>query len=225
MTTVRGTVSILRFLLPAAALALAVPAAAQPFDSDVTGPIITGSGVAGVGYHGAAFRDVENALFRHLNGRVVFRSAAIADAVTARAAEMERAACAGQLQAPPEWRGHITLPEDAQRVVCGLLARPGLDTPEAREALAALAGVDGVPGEDAVRLVAALAGLFRTETEFVDTRGRFPAGERWEQAFRAYEEFLDDAPASVLDPPPAILAVTGLVLRELVVAGVEASRR
>ena len=214
-------------ILPFAALALALaaPAAAQPFRSDVTGPVVTGSGVAGVGYHGAAFRDVQNALFRTRDGRVVFRTRAVADAVSSRAAVLLAEVCASRLEAPDAWNHRMVLPDTAQRIVCGLLRTPGLDSPEARATLAALAGPDGVAGEDAVRLVAALAGLFLTPAEAVDKDGRWIAGERWEQAFRAYEAFLDGAPDAVLDPPPAVLATVGAILADLVEAGARAGRR
>jgi hypothetical protein len=216
--------SLLAAALAAATLA-AADAGAQPFRSDDVGPIVTGSGVAGAGFPGAAFRDLEDALFRQVGGRTVFRSRAVADAVLARGAELGEAACRGALEPPRRWPPSIPLDTAAQRVVCGLLLRPG-DSPEARRVRAALGG--GLPGphvEAADRLTEALAGLLAAPREPADARERWIAAERWERAFAAYDAYLAAAPGALLDPPPAELAVAGLVLQRLVEAGLAASGR
>ena len=214
-------------ILPAALLAAAPLHAQETFRSDVTGPIVTGSGVAGMGYPVVPVRDIENALFRNVNGRSAFRTRAVADAVASQAAEAQRAACSGTLQRPASWRDSLALPVDAQRIVCGLLAKPGMDTDEARRVLAVLrGGLEGLPGGDAAdALVRALAGLTSEELRFVDERQRFVAGARWEEAFRAYDAYLEVVPAEALDPPPPVLVVIGALLEQVVEAGLAASER
>lgn len=213
-------------LLALAAAVLPAAAAAQPFRSDVTGIPPTGSGIAGMGYPVVPTRDLEGALFRNVNGRSAFRSRAIADAVLGEAAAAYSESCSGTLQRPRDWADSIALPVEAQRIVCGLLGRTGLDSEEARCVLNALrGGAPGTPGDPAEVLVRALAGLARAEPAFVDERQRFMAGGRWEEAFRAYERYLDAAPDAVLDPMPAQLVVIAAILDRLVDAGLTASER
>lgn len=210
----------------AAALLAAAPAAAQPFRSDVTGPHITGSGVAGVSFHGAAFRDIENALFRRAQGRVVFRSRGIAARMRAQADTGAAALRQGTIQPPRDWDGSVPLTPEAQAAVLSLLTNAGTDTPEARRVVAALrGGVPGEPGDEAEQLVAALAGLFLVPEEPVGRRGQYVAGERWAAAFQAYENFVQNAPDTSLDPLTPELGAIGAVVRDLVDAGLSAARR
>lgn len=213
-------------LLALAAAALPAALHAQPFRSDVTGPIPTGSGIAGMGYPVLPVRDIEGALFRQVNGRTAFRSRAIADAVLGEAAAAYQEACSGVLQRPRDWPDSLALPAEAQRVVCGVLARPGLDSDDARRVLAALrAGLPGQPGDAAETLVRALAGLAAVEPAFVDERQRFMAGGRWQEVFAAYDRYLDTAPDAALDPPSPELVVIGAILDRLVDAGLRAAER
>jgi hypothetical protein len=215
-----------RALLLAAALLAAAPLGAQPFDSDVTGALPTGSGIAGMGYPGVYFRDVEGALFRRVDGRSAFRTRAVADAVTGEGAAATQAACAGTLDAPREWGDSVRIAPAAQCALCTTLTRDGIDNEAARRLLHALrGGRPGTPGDAAEVLVAAIAGLARAETSFLDERQRHVAGGRWEQAFRAYEAYLDQAPAEVLDPPAPELLAIGAVLGRLVDAGLDARGR
>ena len=71
--------------------------------------------------------------------------------------------------------------------------------------------------------MAALAGLFGTTPDYLDGSQRWVGAERWAEAFRAYEAFLDTAPGAVLDPPPPELAVLGVVLQQVVEAGIAAT--
>lgn len=213
----------IRILLPALAAAAlaAAPAGAQPsFRSDVTGPIITGSGVAG--YPVLPVRDVEDALFRDVDGRTAFRNRAVADALLKAAADAQRAACSGTLQRPRSWPDTVQLDSSAQRIVCGLLAR-GLDRERVLHALRE--GQPGQPGDLAERLVDALAGLGAVEPEFLDERQRVVDGGRWEAAIRAYDEFIENAPDSLMDDPPGELVVIGAILGYAVDAGLRASER
>lgn len=213
-------------LLALAAAALPAALQGQPFRSDVTGPIPTGSGIAGMGYPVVPTRDVEGALFRQVNGRSAFRTRGIADAVLAEAAAAHQEACSGTLRHPRDWADSTVFTAEAQRIVCGLLSRPGLETDEARRLLQVLrACIPGPADDTAEALVRALAGLGAAEPAFVDPRQRFIVGERWEEAFRAYERFLDAVPDGMLDPPPAELVVIGAVLDRLVDAGLAASER
>jgi hypothetical protein len=207
-----------------AALVAAAPAAAQPFRSDDTGPIITGSGVAGGAFPGAAFRGLEDALFRRAAGGTAFRTRAIADAVLGAAAGQGRAACSGSLEPPRHWPRGVPLDTAAQRAVCGLLERP--DAPERAAILRALTGgLAGPHVERAEALVDALAGVLRRDFRYLDERQRWVDGAAWERAFRAYEAYLSAAPAALLDPPPAELVVVGTILQRVVDAGLDASRR
>lgn len=212
----------IRILLPAlaAAVLIAAPAHAQPFRSDVTGPIITGSGVAG--YPVVPVRDVEDALFRDVDGRTAFRNRAVAAALLDAAGAAQRAACAGTLQPPPEWRDSVQLDTAAQRVVCGLLAR-GLDRERVLHALRE--GHPGTPGDRAEVLVNALAGLGAVEPEFVDERQRFVDGARWQAAIHAYDDFIEHAPDSLMEDPPEELLVIGAILGHAVDAGLRADER
>ncbi|HLM68338.1 MAG TPA: hypothetical protein VK358_12455 [Longimicrobium sp.] len=216
---------IARIVLPAlAACALPLALSAQPFRSDVQGPITTGSGIAG--FPVVPTRDIGGALFRQVNDRTAFRTRAIADAVLAEAAAASGEACSGTLHRPDDWADSVLLPVAEQRYICGLLRRPGLDTEEARRLLAILrACIPGHPGDPAEALVAALAGLAAVEPAFLDQRQRFIAGGRWEVAFDAYEAFLDAVPDAALDPPPAELVLIAAVLDRLVDAGLRAADR
>jgi hypothetical protein len=212
----------IRIVLPAlAALALAAaPAGAQPFRSDVTGPIVTGSGIAG--YPVVPVRDVEDALFRDVDGRTAFRTRAVADALLNAAAEAQRAACSGTLQPPRDWPDTVRLEEPAQRIVCGLLAS-GLDRERVLSVLRE--GRPGQPGDAAERLVDALAGLGAVQMEFVDARQRYVAADRWQAAVRAYDAFIETAPDSLMDDPPAELVVIAVILNTAVDAGLAAEER
>ena len=213
-------------LAAAAALLAAAPAAAQPNRSDMTGPGFAGSGVAGVGYHGAAFRDIENALFRRADGRVVFRNRAIACRVVARAAMEAAELRDGGKRPPRSWENAAPFQPQAQADVATLLTEAGTSTASARRVLHALrGGMPGEPGDAPEQLVAALAGLFREGDGLVcPARERWVAGERWAAALQAYEFFVREAPDASLDPVSPELAVIGMVLRDLVDAGLAASR-
>ncbi len=218
-------IRIARILLPAfAACALPALLGAQPFRSDVTGPIPTGSGIAG--YPVIPTRDLEGSLFRRVGGRTAFRTRGIADAVLGEAAAAYGEACSGTLHRPRDWADSVVLPVAEQRALCGLLRHPGLDTDEARRILAVLrACIPGHPGDPAEALVAALAGLAREEPAFLDERQRFINGVRWQDAFRAYDAFLDAVPDAALDPPPAELVLIAAMLDRLVDAGLQAADR
>lgn len=204
---------------------LAVPAQAQPFRSDTRGPVVTGSGVAGMGYPVIPFRDLENALFREVNGRTAFRTRAIADAMLSGAAEAQRAACSGTLQPPRDWPDGVPLPLDAQRAVCGLLNNSA--NPAERERLLRLlaGGVDGPHVELARQLLALLPGMGSQEMTFVDERQRYVAAGNWKEAMRIYTDYLSAAPDPVMADPPAVLVVIGSILDAVVDAGLAASER
>lgn len=207
--------------LMAVAVLAAAPLRAQ---SDPTGPIVTGSGIAG--YPVIPVRDLEGALFRKVDGGTAFRTRPVADAVLNQAAEAQRAACAGTLQRPKGWPEGLPLDTVPQRVVCGLLAKRGMDTEEARLVLCALrGGQPGTEGDAAWLLVAALAGLTAERPGFVDQRQRYIDGARWEAALLAYQVYLATAPDAVMDPPSAEMVAIGVILDRVVDAGLAASGR
>jgi hypothetical protein len=197
----------------------------RPGRSDRSGVIVTGSGIAG--YPVIPVRDLEDALFRRMGaGRTAFRTAPVADAVLAEAAEAQREACAGTLQRPEAWPDGLPLDTVPQRVVCGLLAKSGMDTEEARLVLCALrGGQPGADGDAAWMLVAALAGLGGDRPAFVDQRQRYIDGARWENALRAYQLYLATAPDAVMDPPSAEMVSIAVILDRVVDAGLAASGR
>ncbi|HEV3050201.1 MAG TPA: hypothetical protein VGX50_07830, partial [Longimicrobium sp.] len=133
---------------------------------------------------------------------------------------------AGTLQPPKRWPDSLNVDPDAQRVVCGLLARPGMDRDEARRVLRALRdGGPGQPGDAAEVLVAALAGLSADQLGFVDARQRHVDGARWETAIRAYDVFLAGTPDSLMDSPPGELVAIAVLLDRVVDAGLLAAER
>ncbi|HEX2211011.1 MAG TPA: hypothetical protein VHG93_25230, partial [Longimicrobium sp.] len=155
-----------------------------------------------------------------------FRTRPVADGVLGAAAEAQRAACAGTLQPPEEWPDSLAMDAESQRIVCGLLAREGMDGPEARRVLNALRGcVPGTDGDAAYTLVAALAGLAADQPGYVDNRQRYRDGARWEAALRAYQAYLAAAPDALMDPPPAELLAIAAILDRAVDAGLRAAER
>lgn len=217
-----------RILLLSLLAAAALPAAlqAQPFRSDVPGIPPTGSGLAGAGYPVIPIRELEGALFRQVNGAVAFRSQAIATAVQAEGAAAYAQVCADSLHPPRDWADSIPLPVREQRLLCGLLTEPELDSEWAQRTLRVLrACVPGHPDDPAAALVAALAGLATADRRFVDDGQRFVAGARWQAAFLAYERFLDAAPDAALAPPPPELVVIAAFLDRMVDAGLAAAPR
>lgn len=208
-----------------AAVLAAAPLHAQPFNSDVTGPVVTGSGIAG--YPVVPTRDLEGALFRRTSdGRTAFRTGRVADGVLGAAADAQRAACSGTLQRPAEWPDSLAMDPESQRIVCGLLARRGMDGPEARRVLNALRGcVPGTDGDAAYVLVQALAGLAAENPGYLDERQRYRDGARWEAALRAYQAYLAAAPDALMDPPPAELLAIAAILDAAVDAGLRAAER
>jgi hypothetical protein len=211
--------------LAVALIACGAPAAAQPFRSDDAGPILTGSGVAGAGYPGAAFRDLRDALFRRVGARTAFRTVAVADAVLSAAAELGDAVCRGAAPPPREWPRPLDLDAPAQRRLCHVLGDP-LAAGDATALVEALTGGwSGAHGEAAGDLVESLAGLLGRERETLDERGRWVEAEAWERALTAYERYLSIAPAALLESPPHELVVLGSVLQRVVAAGLAASGR
>lgn len=211
-------------LLAAAALAATPVRAQEVFLSDPTGPRVTGSEIS---RPVIPIRDLEGALFRQVDGRTAFRTRSVSDAMLGEAAEAQRAACAGTLQPPPEWPDSLRrLDPAAQRAVCGLLARPGMDGDDARRILAALRGGQrGADGDAAYHLVAAMAGLGADRPGFVDARQRYIDGARWEAAILAYQTYLDTAPDALMDPPSAEMVAIAVILDRVVDAGLAASGR
>lgn len=211
----------------AAAVLTALPVEAQGRGrvprSDRTGGNL-GSGIAG--YPVIPVRDIENALFRQVSGRTAFRSRDVASALIGEAEQAHRAACSGTLQPRPHWPPGMAVEQAAQRVVCVLLARRGLQGEEAQRVLSVLReGRPGTPGDPAEQLVAALAGLSAEPPHYVDGRQRHVAGERWAAAVRAYEAFLTAAPDSLMAAPPPELLVISAVMDRAVDAGVAAADR
>ena len=210
--------------LLAAAVLLAAPLRAQPFRTDVTGPMVSGSGIAG--YPVIPIRDLEGALFRQVDGGTAFRTRGVADAMLGEAAQAQRAACSATLQKPPHWPDTLALDSAAQRAVCGVLAHQGMDGDDARRVLAALRGDQpGAHADAAYQLVAALAGLGVDVPGYLDARQRHTNGTRWQTAIQAYMAYLDTVPDALMDPPSGEMVAIAVILDRVVDAGLAASGR
>ncbi|HEV7589100.1 MAG TPA: hypothetical protein VGO40_13380 [Longimicrobium sp.] len=198
----RSTLAALAVLALAAA-----PAGAQTGNqSDITGPVITGSGPAGGSFLGAGLRS-ENELFGRAADAVVFRNARIGCAV--RGAEAAyRDSVAREPQTP------------AQRRVLDLLAvnadRPAADPVAAAVAAALAHGADpGSPlGMAARRLADALDGLMRDRGGCAQARQEYTEAPQWREAIDAFQHYVHDAPDSAFSPPaPELLAIHAALQR------------
>jgi hypothetical protein len=181
-----------------ASLALAAaPAAAQSGNvSDPSGHYSNGS---------FGMRSV-NELFSRRGNDVGFRSARIGCAV--RFAERAyRDSVARQPQTP------------AQRRVFDLLGiNPG--TPSADPVAAALAhGADPASplGVAARRLADALKGLMTDREGCPEDRDEFPEAAQWQEAIKAFQAYVRDAPDLAFSPPAPELVVIHAALQEVIV--------
>jgi hypothetical protein len=206
-TELRMTRATLSTLTALAVLALAAaPACAQTGNlSDVSGPVITGSGPAGGSFLGAGLRS-ENEMFGRAGDLVVFRNAGIGCAL--RGAEAAyRDSVAGQPQTA------------AQRRVLDLLA-VNAGTPSADAVAAALAhGADaGSPlGMAARRLADALNGLMRDQGGCSQSREDYTEAPQWQEAIEAFQHYIHDAPDAAFSPPaPELLAIHAALQRMVV---------
>lgn len=191
----RATLSTLAAL---AALALAAaPAAAQSgTGSNTTGPIITGSGPAGGSYQGAGLRS-ENELFGRARQATVFRNAALGCAARATARSFVDS-LAGRSE---------TLARARVRTLMGIYeGTPPLD--EVAAALAHGAAPSSPLGVASRRLAVAVDGLLRNRCGCPGSREEYPEAPQWQEALRAFNAYVHDAPAEALAPPaPELLAI------------------
>ena len=190
-----------RSILTAAALlaVAASPAAAQQVgNTDVSGPIITGSGPAGGSYLGAGLRS-ENELFGRLGDDVVFRNARIGCAVRV---------------AVNRWRDSVAnLPKTpAEQRVFALLVAPegsaGAEVAAVAAPLAHRADPTSTLGMMAQRLALSLAGLMRDRGGCPESRRDYPEAPQWQEAIAAFKLYVHDAPDSAFAPPaPELIAI------------------
>ena len=185
-------------LAAGAVLALAAaPLAAQTGNqSEVTGPIVTGSGPAGGSFLGAGLRS-ENEMFGRVGDQVVFRNARIGCAVRG-AANAWRDSVAVLPHTPAE-----------QRVFDLVTANEG--SPGADAVAAALArGSDGGSplGMAARRLADAMGGLLRNRGGCSQSRQDYSEAPQWQEAIEAFKAYVHDAPDSAFSPPaPELIAI------------------
>jgi hypothetical protein len=182
----RATLAALAAL--ASLVLAAAPARAQHGNhSDYSGHYSTGS---------FGMRSV-NELFSRAGNDVVFRSARVGCAV--RGAERDyRDSVATQPQTP------------GQRRVLDLLAI-NAGTPSADAVAAALAhgaGAGSPLGQAARRLADALSGLMKDLGGCSQVRDEYPEAAQWQEAVRAFQDYVDHAPDSAFSPPaPELVAI------------------
>lgn len=190
-----------RFALTAGAAALALagaPAAAQSGNqTDISGPIITGSGPAGGSYLGAGLRS-ENEMFGRIGDDVVFRNARIGCGVRG-AVDFWRDSVARVTRAPAEERVYRLLTATVDSVaITGAVA-------------AALAhGSDAAAplGVASRRLADALYGLMRDRGGCSPNRREYTEAPRWREAIEAFKDYVRDAPDRAFSPPaPELMAI------------------
>jgi hypothetical protein len=183
----RATLAALAAL---ASLALAAPARAQTGNqSDVSGPYSNGPFNGGL--------RLENEMFSRVGNEVVFRTA--------------RTGCAlrGAEQAYRDSVAPLPHTPAEQRVLDLLAVTAG--TPPTDAVAAALArGADPASplGQAARRLADALTGLMQNRGGCGDSRDDYPEAPQWEEALKAYNDYVRGAPDSALSPPaPELLAI------------------
>lgn len=185
------------FVLLAAALLAAAPAAAQTGNqSDISGPNVTGSGAPGGSFLGAGLR-TENEMFGRAGDRVVFRTPAVGCALRG----AERA-----------WRDSVnattpTVAEDRVQTLLG--ARTGSpDVDAIARALAHGSSPDSPLGRAANALANALNGLMRDRGGCSGDRQAYDEAPQWQEAIRAFNEYVHGAPDSAFSPPaPELIAI------------------
>jgi len=194
MPTMRRT----RLILAAACAVLAAaPARAQSGNNSDNGGFIPGGGGAQSGsFLGPGLR-TENELFARAGGQVVFRNA--------------RTACALR-GAERLYRDSVaaTTPTAAEARVQALLgARDG--TGDADAVAAALrhgAAPDSPLGQAAHTLADALNGLMRDRGACGATRQDYPEAGQWQDAIRAFNDYIRAAPDEAFSPPaPELVAI------------------
>jgi len=181
----------------AALVAAAAPLAAQIGNgTDVSGPILTGSGPSGGSFLGAGLRS-ENEMFSRANDAVVFRNARIGCAVRG-AANAWRDSVAVLSRAPAEQR--------VFDLVTAAEGSPGADAVAA--ALARGSAPDSPLGGAARRLADAMRGLLRNRGGCSQNRQDYPEAPQWQAAIEAFKAYVHDAPDSAFSPPaPELVAI------------------
>lgn len=206
----RGTT----FIFLAAALLAASPAAAQTGNqSDVSGPNVTGSGGAGGSYLGAGLR-TENELFSRAGERVVFRTPALG--CTLRGSELA-------------YRDSVLArtPSQAEARVQTLLGlREGTpDVDGVARVLAHGSAPDSPLGRMSRRLADALNGLMRDRCGCATGRDGYDEAPQWQDAIRAFNEYVHDAPDQAFSPPAPELVAIHEALQSVVLATLRADER
>lgn len=213
--------------LAAALLATAAAhAAAQTIGaSDVTGPIITGSGVTG-GSFGESGLTVLNVVFMDVEGRTFFTSRDVGCQVRRDVEALRARYEAGRLT--PALRPGAGDYAEAERTVWGLLLAASPAPPEAARVRDALSGANPT-AEQAVaadRLTRALTGLFLDREECPPEEDAPPAdATRWAEAVQAYEAYLSSAPADVLGARRGELVAVHTVLHPILENAIRVGRR
>jgi len=186
---------LIRLALPAALLLAAVPARAQL--GNQSDPPPSGFGGAGGGsFLGPGLR-TENELFSRVGRDVFFRDGRLGCALrTAESAYRDSVERASRT------------PSQA-RVVALLVAIPGTgDVAGMATALAHGADPASPFGQASTALARSLEGLMRTRCGCVEKREGYDEAPQWQEAIRAFNEYLRIAPNSAFSPPaPELVAI------------------
>ncbi len=189
---------LLRSLAAAALAALAAaPARAQTGNqSDNSGPNITGSGATGGSFLGPGLR-TENEMFARSGGQVVFRTPAVGCALR------------GAERAYRDSVNAATPTASEARVQTLLGVRDGAaDRDAVANALAHGASPDSDLGRKAGALADALNGLMRDRGGCADTRQGYEEAPQWQEAIRAFNDYVHNAPDEAFTPPaPELVAI------------------
>lgn len=186
---------LLALLAPAALLLAAAPARAQT--GNQSDPGIPTIGAAGAGsYLGPGLR-TENEMFALAGNTVVFRNAKTGCAVR-NATQAYRDSVASAPRTPSQAR--------VQQLLGAIEG-----TPDVAGVAAALAhGADPASplGRAADALANALNGLFRDRGGCSDDRGAYGEAPQWQEAIRAFNDYVRTAPDSAFSPPaPELVAI------------------
>ncbi|HEX5726408.1 MAG TPA: hypothetical protein VFX98_13125 [Longimicrobiaceae bacterium] len=219
-------------ILPLLALSLAAtaaPAAAQfTGQSDISGPIVTGSGATGGSYQGSGLNVRHPVWMYDSKGFIGFTGWEVSCAVRASVDSLRVAHQEDRLRLLVDPGPGVDRARAAGALWALLDARPGAaSTREAVEsALLGRARGDEKYAHALDELLDALEGLFTLGGECPADRSTEPANaERWWRAFHEYDEFLESLPDSVLEDRPGELVILHSLLYPILEEAIRVGRQ
>jgi hypothetical protein len=209
---IMARIRLLPLLAAAALLAGALPAAAQSGNqSDI--PITPISGAGGGSYLGPGLRTDNEMFTRTSGGHTFFRSAGMGCQL--RTAEQAwRDSVAAAPRTPSEMRVQILLG--------ALPGPPQVDT--VAVALAHGAAPASPTGRAARALAEALDGLLVNRCGCVERREEYVEAKPWQDAIRAFNDYVRIAPESAFSPPAPELVAIHAALQQVIFATLHRAR-